>query len=568
MKKGPRVFLVEKMPTVANLGSCIIMPRSGLMTMAAILGERTDYEIHLLFEPYCGRVEPQRIAAAEPRFVLLNGLTTTAVENEILVRELRRLARRPLEVIVGGEHATMFPHATQRYADVIIPYEGDEALVKVLAALELGEASGRDRALAAIPGLWYRDSAGAWHESAGIPRRTKIDYRYDLTRFVGSKGVRSRLPLTQLPVQASRGCTYLCSFCSWISLFGRAGYHVRSAEDFLHDVEHAFDHTGVDRFMVVDNLFGADREATQELLESLVRRFEGRKRQPTFTVLCRADQFTHGEDLFSDSFLQLMRRAGIWNISMGLESVEDATLQDMRKEAETHVYVDTAERLQRFGFKISASFMAGYADDTERSVRSIAPFARNLGCFTIQMYCPAITPRTSDWKQLIHRRIPGHPARFLNGHSVATFPQRILPSVLQKTLFETADDFCRGGQREAQKLIVARIYRRVWNGMKPFYAALAEIEREVLLPERIYRESSPGSWELDEDRLLTLFADRERYEDFARRIEEIFDPVRYPEGVEPLLPMPRDPLPGAGSNLAARRGQRAWSEARGGGGMQ
>ncbi len=82
-----KVFLVEMMPTIPNLGSSITMPRSGLMTMAAILSERTDYDCFLLFEPYCGAISPDRLAKADPRFLLLNGLTTTAAENEILVRK-------------------------------------------------------------------------------------------------------------------------------------------------------------------------------------------------------------------------------------------------------------------------------------------------------------------------------------------------------------------------------------------------------------------------------------------------------------------------------------------------
>ncbi len=454
----------------------------------------------------------------------------------------------------------MFPQEAQRYADVIVLYEGDNTVIPLLNALELADSSARDRALSTIPGLWYRDEMGDWQVSSGRQSRAEINYRYDFSTFVGSRDVKSRLSLTQLPVQASRGCTYFCSFCSWTSLFGKAGYFVRPVEDFVHDVSHALEHTGVDRFMVVDNLFGADLDATTELLEALVRHFEDRSRKPTFTVLCRADQFSHGNEGFSDSFLRLMRKAGIWNISMGLESVENATLEDMRKDSDMPVYIDTAERLRRFDFRFSASFIAGYANDTERSVREIATFAEQVGCFTIQLYCQGITPRTRDWKRLLHRRIPGYPARFLNGHSVVTFPQRMLPSVLQKALFETAEDFCFGGKREAQKLIVGRIYRKVWKGMKPYYFALQEIEDEMLVPQGVYVEDGIGNWVLDEDLLLDLFADREFYVDFARRIEKVFDPLRYPEGVEPVPPFPRDPLAGAG--FPANTRERSWAEAR------
>jgi radical SAM superfamily enzyme YgiQ (UPF0313 family) len=547
------------MPTVPNLGSCIIMPRSGLITMAAILKARSDYDVTLLFEPYVGAIDAERLAAQRPRFVLLNGLTTTAVENELLVQRLRERAREPILVIAGGEHATMYPDQTCRYADVVVLFEGEGTLLPLLAALEESDLAARDRRLAAITGIWFRDSEGEWHSNNTAHRLERIDYRYDFSVFAGSRNVRSRLPLTQLPVQASRGCTYYCSFCSWTSLFGKAGYFTRPAADFVHDVEHAFDYTGVERFMVVDNLFGADQAYTADLLEQILRRFEGRPRKPTFTVLCRADQFAHGEHVLPDEFLELMRRAGVWQVSMGLESVDDTTLEDMRKEATTDVYLGAAERLHRFGFEIAASFVAGYANDSRETVLNIAPFASRLGCFTIQLYCQAITPRTRDWKRLLYRRIPGCPDRFFNGHTVTTFPNCMLPSTLQRTLFETADLFFAA--REPQKRIVGRIYRKVWNGLRDYHAALERIECEVLLPEGIYVERSPGLHALADDRLRELFADRERYTDLARRIEERFDALRYPAGVAAPRPLPRDPLPGAGTWPAASPPQ-PWAAAR------
>jgi hypothetical protein len=230
----------------------------------------------------------------------------------------------------------------------------------------------------------------------------------------------------------------------------------------------------------------------------------------------------------------------------------------MRKESTTDVYVGAAERLHKFGFEIAASFVAGYANDTRQTVLNIAPFATRIGCFTIQLYCQAITPRTRDWKRLLFRRIPGCPERFLNGHTVTTFPQRMLPSVLQRTLFETSDAFFN--TRDPQKKIIGRIYRRVWGGLREYWEALSRIEEEVLLPEGIYVEEGTDLHVLQEDRLRELFADRERYTGFARRIEALFDPLRYPAGVVPPQPLQPDPLPGAGTWAPVVK--RPWAEAR------
>ncbi len=85
------------------------MPRSGLLTIASILAERTSHKVELLFEPYVGGLDPQDIARKEPQYVLVNGLTTTALRTRLFIAQLRKIMKTPVTVIAGGEHATMFP---------------------------------------------------------------------------------------------------------------------------------------------------------------------------------------------------------------------------------------------------------------------------------------------------------------------------------------------------------------------------------------------------------------------------------------------------------------------------
>ena len=522
-----RVYLIEMMPTVPNIGSRIIMPRSGLITIGAILREETDYDVRILYEPYIGGLDVDRLVAEPPKFVLLNGIVTTAIENGLLVADLRSRCPEEFFVISGGEYATMFPEEARTYSDVIILYEGDQTTLPVLRALEERDATARDRLLAAIDGVHFKDRDGVWRKNDRRRRVEAIDYRYDFTVFAGARDLRSLFPVAQIPIQTSRGCTFYCSFCTWVSLFGKPGYVVRPIEDVLHDVEHSLDYTGLSRFMIVDNLFGADVEYTGKLLDAIVRRFEGRAVRPTFTVLCRADQFLEGGQ-FSGEFLALMRRAGVWNISMGLESIDDTSLEDMRKNTSTDVYHEAASRVREFDFKIAGSFIAGYADDTRDKVLKIASFAERIGLFTIQLYCQAVFPHTPDWSRLAHRRIPGAPERFLNAHGVEIFPARMLPSVLQKTLFDTAELFLSA--REPQKRIMRRIYSSVWRAMRHYHDALQRVEQDILLPRGIYRLDSSGHYQLQEETLVRLHGDPEEYDYFSSQLAERFAHLRYPPG--------------------------------------
>jgi radical SAM superfamily enzyme YgiQ (UPF0313 family) len=90
-----------------------------MLAIASILSERTDYYVSLLFEPYVGKIDIEKIARQEPRYILVNGLTTTADRNEAFLERLRDRLAGAVTVIAGGEHATTFPEDAKRYADYI-----------------------------------------------------------------------------------------------------------------------------------------------------------------------------------------------------------------------------------------------------------------------------------------------------------------------------------------------------------------------------------------------------------------------------------------------------------------
>jgi radical SAM superfamily enzyme YgiQ (UPF0313 family) len=521
-----KIFLVEISPSVPSLGKSITMPRSGLLTIASILAEKSNHDVTLLFEPYVGTIDLDRIESAHPHYVLLNGLTTTAIENELLVFRLKKIMGGAFSVIIGGECATMLPEYAKRYADYVVLYEGDKTVISLLSALEENDQAKRRAKLSGIPGIMYKNSAGVWVSNKEPQRVKEIDYRYDFQIMPGSRNAASRFRLTQMPLQTSRGCRYNCTFCSWISLFGGVGYYVRPIEDVIHDIEHTVEYTGIRNFMVVDNLFAGDQLYTEELLRRILAYFGHYTRKPQFTVLCRADQFSGNGKSLPDRFLRLMRKAGVTHVSVGFESVNEDTLKRMRKPSCTSAYKRAVQRMHRFGFNIAATFVTGYGYDTYQDVFNIAHFAKSVGCFTIQIYCHAITPGTLDARRNPYLKIPGIPLRFANGHSVVTFPRQMLPSTLQKAVFEAAMAFYKS--REPQKRLVGRIYRQIWKGIKPYYETLRRIETDILIPERLYVFSGQDKYILQEEKLQALADDSERYGDFVKQFKTCFDPIRYP----------------------------------------
>jgi hypothetical protein len=124
-----------------------------------------------------------------------------------------------------------------------------------------------------------------------------------------------------------------------------------------------------------------------------------------------------------------------------------------------------------------------------------------------------------------HRNIPGRLDKYVNGHTVNIFPAQMLPSDLQRAIFEAAFRF---HGREGRKVALTT-FRAIWRGIRPHYEALQRLEREILIPEGIYTPAD-GGFLLNEKALHALTEDEERYQSFAGICGTIF---REAERVDP-----------------------------------
>jgi hypothetical protein len=164
-----------------------------------------------------------------------------------------------------------------------------------------------------------------------------------------------------------------------------------------------------------------------------------------------------------------------------------------------------------------ATFVAGFDGDSFEDVVNISEFGDRIGLFTIQVYGRGIMPGTVDELLSAHRNIPGRLDKYVNGHAVNILPALMLPSELQLAIFEASFRF---HGREDRK-IAQSAFRTIWRGIRPHYEALLRIEREILVPEGIYKTSGAG-YLLNDKALYAMTEDEGRYRSFAGKAGAIF----------------------------------------------
>jgi len=244
-------------------------------------------------------------------------------------------------------------------------------------------------------------------DSLPLPDRTSIPshlFRFPLTGE----------PLTMLSL--SRGCPHACSFCLAPLYYGRRERR-RSAASVVEEVRVCVRDHGIRHFIFWGEMVSFRREALVELCEALIRE----KVDVVWMGAARADQL-------DDELLALMRRAGCFMLTLGLESASQAILDASHKGLRVEDGVRAAQAMRRAGIKVMGHFVVGLPGETEDSARATRVFARRH-CDYAQFYCAVPYPgtelaalaqregwlRQADWADYDFPRalldLPGLPAK-------------------------------------------------------------------------------------------------------------------------------------------------------------
>jgi len=357
----------ERYGSLAGAGSCL--PSLGILFLAAITRQKgfptavTDASaLGLTGEALLKRVE------AEHPDVLGLSSTTFSIFHAAKFAALAKERFPGLTVIIGGPHVSAAPQETmERFPvfDVAVLGEGEVTIIELLEAMD-AKAS-----LGGIPGIVLRDGGKlvttsrrpflkdldslprpAWDLLEGFPQR----YRpapFKVRRFPAASFV------------TSRGCPNQCIFCDR-SVFG-ASCHAFSAEYVVEMIRHLVENFGIREFSFEDDTFITFKKRLVAICQGIIDLGVN----ISWTCLGRVNSV-------DKETLQLMRRAGCWQISFGIESGCQEILTTIHKNV-------TLEQIQRdvvlcreAGILSKGFFIVGHPGETRETLSRTRDFALKL----------------------------------------------------------------------------------------------------------------------------------------------------------------------------------------------
>jgi anaerobic magnesium-protoporphyrin IX monomethyl ester cyclase len=363
-----KIRLIEPDAPSVHIWSQSYFVRLGLPIIGAAL-KAHGHDV-VIYHPHLAPIDWDDVHSAD--LVGLSSTTSTTPAAFAIADDLRW---RGIPVVHGGSHVTFRPEEALEHAAYVARGEGGEQLM-----LELIEALEGRRELESIAGLSFLRDGVAVHNPLREPCADLDTLPFpDLTLIKGYKR------LSNIPIMTSWGCPFACNFCSVTAMFGRK-YRFRSAESVVAEIKEK----KPKRIFFYDDNFAANKRRLKRLLQMMID--EG------LTMSWGAQVRT---DVSRDpELLDLMRRSGCEFVALGLESVNQETLDHFEKSQT----VDDIERaiavLHQYGIRSHGMFVLGGEHDMPHVVRDTVSFALRNRIDTVMLNILTPLPGTQQFAEL------------------------------------------------------------------------------------------------------------------------------------------------------------------------
>lgn len=373
-------------------------PPLGLAYIAAAI-KQAGHEIQVIDASAQGIEEVERFDAD----VYLFGLNTESVlslidkdvdmvcislmftNNWLYDRQLidRLKADRPgITIIGGGEHATAMPQTclAQSAIDYIVMGEGEAIIVDLVNAMECGNGTQE------VAGIAYRSAEGV----VVTPRRGRIGAVQDipwpawdhfpLQSYFDNRMTHGVYRGRTLPVNATRGCPYECTFCSNPLMWGRK-YEMRPVADFVNELEYYHRNFGVVNFELCDLTAIIKKEWIISLCDEIVNRGLVITYQLPSGTRAEAIDFEVSEVLF---------RSGCKNITYAPESGSESVLKAVRKKVKIDKMLQSIAQSSKAGLNVKLNMIMGFPDDSHADIWLTLRFLVQCSWYGANDAAPAI----------------------------------------------------------------------------------------------------------------------------------------------------------------------------------
>ncbi|MBC8444249.1 B12-binding domain-containing radical SAM protein [Candidatus Woesearchaeota archaeon] len=270
-----------------------------------------------------------------------------------------------IPVIWGGPHVVILPEQTLEnpLVDFVVRSEGE------LTILELVKALKQENSFENILGLGYKKNKKLFLNKDRPP--INLDdipsipfHLVDIEKYIDSNlgGKRTfRMPTT-------RGCPHKCSFC--VHTLSKTPWRSMSVEKIIRDLQEIIREYNIDSLYWADDNFFVSKKRVERIAKSLIKE----EIYITWSANCRVDYL----DTYDDSFLDLLKQSGCYDLSLGIESGSNKILKKIKKGITREQILRIKNKLSDKKIRQTYLFMIGFPDETRNDVMLTVSMIKKL----------------------------------------------------------------------------------------------------------------------------------------------------------------------------------------------
>jgi radical SAM superfamily enzyme YgiQ (UPF0313 family) len=389
-----------------------LTPNLGPVIVASLLKQK-GHKVEVISE-YISKLNFEEINKAD-----LVGISITTY-NATKGYEIAQRIKKP--IVFGGFHASLMPEEGLNCGDYVIRGDG-HPIVELADFL----SKKRTKDISQIPNLVYKKGDKVlYNQTETKPLNIVPDFSLVKDYYKLNLNRLFRIPLL---VNASRGCHYDCSFCAINEIY--KDFAQKDKEIVVKDIKAQIENQHfLSRFLpriiwITDDNFFSDKTWAKDVLRELARL----KTNYKFNIQARPDI------VYDDELLELMRKANIGFVSLGIESLSQKSLDNFNKEFSLEDIKYAVEKIRSYGIAVHGLFVFGDDEFRKGDGLRVAEFAKQnkLSGVLVQPLTPF--PGTKLFRKLkMEGRILHNHWEDYNG-KVVFKPKELTAAELQKEVY-------------------------------------------------------------------------------------------------------------------------------------
>ncbi len=389
-----------------------LIPGLGPVVIASLLKQQ-GHDVEVISE-YVTRLDPAELAEAD--WVGFSLTTYNAERGFAIARRIRK------PKVFGGFHASLMPEECLEYGDYVIKGDGHSVL-QLADYLKGGEAGNPGN----VPNLVFRREGRTIHtREESKPVHLAPDFR--LVRNFHKLNLNSLLRIPML-ANASRGCFHKCSFCCIRTVYRDfrpmdKNLVVESIQA-LAGQKHLLSKFVPRVIWITDDNFFSDLNWAREVLQEL----SGIRTGCALVLQARVDL------ALNEELLRLLARAGISRIYLGIESLNQQSLNTFEKNTSLADIETAVKKIKACGIEIYGLFVFGDDAFQKGDGARVAAFVRRTGISGVLIQPLTPFPGTELFHKLKSENRILHERWSEYGGKVVFQPRNLSPDELSEEIY-------------------------------------------------------------------------------------------------------------------------------------